>query len=114
MTEGETRRQEAEIGRSMRRVSRGLSAFALTLMIVGLVLALTTAPRPLDPRALDLSARGQRLMLGGVVVLCLLPAVRVLTAGAHYAAGGGGCEGRLPAGAVAGVPAVAAGAGLVA
>ncbi|MEJ2290552.1 MAG: hypothetical protein P8Y13_06190 [Deinococcales bacterium] len=86
MTEGETRRQEAEIGRSMRRVSRGLSAFALTLMIVGLVLALTTAPRPLDPRALDLSARGQRLMLGGVVVLCLLPAVRVLTAGAHYAA----------------------------
>lgn len=86
MTDSEERRQEAEIGRSMRRVSRGLSAFALALMIVGLVLALTAAPRPLDPRAIDLSARGQRLMLGGVVVLCLLPAVRVLTAGAHYVA----------------------------
>lgn len=79
-------RQEAEISRSMRRVSRGLSAFAFALMVVGLVLALTSAPHPFDPRAIDLSARGQRLMLSGIVVLCLLPGVRVLTAGAHYVA----------------------------
>jgi len=68
-------RQEAEIGRSMRRVSRGLSAFAFALMVVGLALALTSAPHPFDPRAIDLSARGQRLMLSGIVVLCLLPGV---------------------------------------
>jgi len=78
-------RQQAEIGRSMRLVARGLSGFALALMLVGLVLALTNAPRPIDPRTLDLSARGQRLMLGGIIVLCSLPGVRVLTAGAHYA-----------------------------
>jgi len=80
------RRQSLEIGRSMRRVSRGLSAFALALMLVGFVLALTAAPAPIDPRAYDLDLRGQRLMLYGLVVLCLLPGVRVLTAGAHYAA----------------------------
>ena len=79
-------RQQAGIGRSMRLVARGLSGLALALMLVGLALALTGAPRPVDPRTLDLSARGQRLMLSGIIVLCSLPGVRVLTAGAHYAA----------------------------
>jgi len=74
------------IGRSMRRVSRALSALALALMLAGLVLTVVTAPHPIDPRAFDLAARGQRLMLYGLVALCLLPGVRVLTAGAHYAA----------------------------
>ena len=78
--------QAVEIERSMRRVSRGLSAFALTLMLAGLFLALVTAPRPLDVRTLDLGVRGQRLMLSGIIVLCLIPGVRVLTAAARYAA----------------------------
>lgn len=79
-------RQQAEIGRSMRLVARALSGFALALMLVGLALALSGSPRPIDPRTLDLTARGQRLMLGGIIVLCTLPGVRVLTAGAYYAA----------------------------
>lgn len=70
----------------MRRVAQGLSAFALALMLAGFVLALVNAPHPFDPRGVDLSMRGQRLMLYGLVAMCLLPAVRVLTAGAHYAA----------------------------
>jgi hypothetical protein len=82
----EDRQQAAGIGRSMRLVARSLSGLALSLMLVGLALALTGAPRPIDPRTLDLTARGQRLMLGGIIVLCSLPGVRVLTAGAHYAA----------------------------
>lgn len=73
------------LDRDMRRVSRGLSAFALALMVVGFVLAVTGS-RPIDIHVIDLGARGQRLMLAGIVVLCLLPAVRVLTAGAHYVA----------------------------
>jgi len=85
MTDADELRQADAIARSMRRVARGLSAFALGLMAVGLVLSLT-GPRPVDIQTLDLSARGQRLMLDGIVVLCLLPGVRVLTAGAHYAA----------------------------
>jgi uncharacterized membrane protein len=79
-------RQQAQIGHSMRIVARGLSGFALALMLVGLVLALTGRSGPLDPRTLDLGMRGQRLMLAGIIVLCSLPGVRVLTAGAHYAA----------------------------
>ncbi len=69
----------------MRRVSRGLSGFALVLMLVGFVISVT-GPHPIDVHAIDLGARGQRLMLDGIIVLCLLPAVRVLTAGAYYAA----------------------------
>ncbi len=86
MSRAHDKQGSPEMGRDMRRVARGLSAFALALMLGGFVLALVTAPRPLDPRAFDLTARGQRLMLYGLVALCLLPAVRVLTAGAHYAA----------------------------
>lgn len=78
--------RDPRLDRDMRRVSQGLSALALLLMLAGLVLDLASGPRPIHPLRIDLSARGQRLMLDGVIVLCLLPAVRVLTAGAHYAA----------------------------
>lgn len=74
------------MGRNMRWVARGLSVLALALMLIGFVLTLASAPRPIDPRSFDLGVRGERLMLDGLVVLCLLPGVRVLTAGAHYAA----------------------------
>lgn len=74
------------MSRRMRQVSRGLSALALVLMVLGFVLTIVSGPRPVDPRSFDLGVRGERIMLDGVVVLCLLPGVRVLTAGAHYAA----------------------------
>lgn len=78
---------KAVIARDMRWASRGLSLLAFALMIIGLVLALAAGLRsglPLDPTVLDLGSRPSRLMLWGIVLLCLLPGVRVLIALSHY------------------------------
>lgn len=85
MTGGESQDHAARIERSMRRISRGLSAFAIALMLAGLALALV-GTRPLDLHAVDVARRPQRLMLSGIVVLCLVPGVRVLAAGAYHVA----------------------------
>jgi len=71
--------------RAMRRVSRGLSAFALALMAAGFVLALAQG-RAAHPLSLDLSNRSNRLMLFGIGALAVLPGVRVLVALSYYSA----------------------------
>lgn len=78
-------RDPAGMDRAMRRVSRGLSGFALTLMALGFVLALVHggAARPL---VLDLKTRPHRLMLFGIGALAVLPGVRVLVALSYYTA----------------------------
>ncbi len=83
MTGDESGAEAARIERGMRRISRGLSGFAIALMLAGLLLALA-GTRPLDPLAIDVTHRPHRLMLSGIVVLCLVPGVRVLAAGAYY------------------------------
>jgi len=71
--------------RTMRLVSQGLSAFALTLMAAGFVLAMVHGSA-LPPLSLDLSKRSHRLMLFGIGVLAVLPGVRVLVALTYYTA----------------------------
>lgn len=79
----------AVIDRDMRRASRALSLLAFALMLLGLTLSLAGHLRtatPLDPTLLDLRSRPSRLMLWGILLLCLLPGVRVLIALSHYTA----------------------------
>jgi hypothetical protein len=71
--------------RAMRRVARGLSAFALALMAAGFVLALAHGAA-LPPLSLDLTKRSHRLMLFGIGLLAVLPGVRVLVALSYYTA----------------------------
>lgn len=70
---------------TMQRVSRWLSAFALTLMALGLALALLHGGAD-QPLRLGLAQRSHRLMLFGLVVLAVLPGVRVLIALTYYTA----------------------------
>lgn len=72
--------------RTMRWVSRGLSAFALALMVAGLALAAAHGHSLSAPLALDLKLRSHRLMLLGIAVLGVLPGVRVLVALSYYTA----------------------------
>jgi hypothetical protein len=83
--EADGARDPAGMDRAMRRVSRGLSAFALTLMAVGFVLALGHGAAA-TPLALDLKTRPHRLMLLGIGALAVLPGVRVLVALSYYTA----------------------------
>ena len=78
-------RDPAGMERTMRRVSRGLSAFALALMAAGLVLALVRGGAA-TPLSIDLKTRPDRLMLFGIGALAVLPGVRVLVALSYYTA----------------------------
>ncbi len=70
----------------MLRVSRALSAFALALMALGVVLALVQGGIAADPLRLDLGSRSHRLMLFGIGALAVLPGIRVLVALSYYTA----------------------------
>lgn len=80
------KRDPAGMDRAMRRVSRALSAFALALMAIGVVLALAHGGSAAQPLRLDLASRSHRLMLFGIGTLAVLPGVRVLVALSYYTA----------------------------
>ena len=83
--DAEAPRDPAGMERAMRRVSRGLSAFALALMGAGFVLALAHGGAA-TPLTLDFTTRAHRLMLFGIGTLAVLPGVRVLVALSYYTA----------------------------